>query len=174
MAGGCSCCGIILGTSMSITVTYRDGVFEAVEDVTNVHPGQTHTVFSDEELGKIRSTIGLNAAERASSSPARSRGRGVEARRRRVRQRRRRTPEELQKAWSTLRLRAIGHGRHWASNSRFLPCCREQPRKMNLHMHGTQPNGSRICQNCGRICRRGHKKGHTLIELADRVRLVKP
>src|SRR2546422_10711579 len=68
MAGACSCCGIILGTSMSIKVTYRNGVFEPVEDVTSVRPGQNYTAFSDEELAEIRSTIGLNAAEKASSS----------------------------------------------------------------------------------------------------------
>ena len=43
--------------------------------------------------------------------------------------------KNYQKAWSTLRLRAIDHGPHWASNGRFLPCCREQLAKMNLHMH---------------------------------------
>jgi hypothetical protein len=48
---------------MSIKVTYRDGVFEPVEDVTNVQPGQKYTAFSDEELAEIRSTIGLNEAE---------------------------------------------------------------------------------------------------------------
>ena len=63
MAGACSCCGIILATSVSIKVTYRDGVFEPVEDVTSVPPGQNYTAFSDEELAEIRSTIGLNAAK---------------------------------------------------------------------------------------------------------------
>jgi hypothetical protein len=48
---------------MSIEVTYRDGVFEPVEDVTTVPPRQNYTAFSDEELAEIRSTIGLNAAE---------------------------------------------------------------------------------------------------------------
>ena len=65
MAGACSCCGIILGTSMSIKVTYRNGVFEPVEDVTSVPPGHNYTAFSDEELAEIRSTIGLNAAEKS-------------------------------------------------------------------------------------------------------------
>jgi len=65
MAGACSCCGIILGTSVSIKVTYRDGVFEPVEDVTGVPPGQNYTAFSDEELAKIRSTMGSNAAEKS-------------------------------------------------------------------------------------------------------------
>ena len=68
MAGACSCCGIIPGTSMSIKVTYRNGVFEPVEDVTSVPPGQNYTAFSDEELAEIRSTIGLNAPKKASSS----------------------------------------------------------------------------------------------------------
>lgn len=40
MARGCSCCGTILGNSMSIKVTYRDGVFEPVDNVTGVRPGQ--------------------------------------------------------------------------------------------------------------------------------------
>ncbi len=40
-----------------------------------------------------------------------------------------------QKAWSTLRLRAIGHGPHWGLHGRFLPCCREQLARLNLHMH---------------------------------------
>jgi len=50
---------------MSIKVTYRDGVFEPVEDVTDVRPGQNYTVFSDEELEEIRVTIGLNAVEKS-------------------------------------------------------------------------------------------------------------
>lgn len=48
---------------MGCKVAYRDGVFEPVEDVANVHPGQTYTAFSDEELGEIHSTIELNAAD---------------------------------------------------------------------------------------------------------------
>jgi hypothetical protein len=31
-----------------------------------------------------------------------------------------------QKSWSTLRLCASGHGPHWGSNGKFLPCCRGQ------------------------------------------------
>jgi len=50
---------------MSIKVTYRNGVFEPVKDVTSVPPGQNYTAFSDEELAEIRSTIGLNAAEKS-------------------------------------------------------------------------------------------------------------
>ena len=34
--------------------------------------------------------------------------------------------KNYQKAWSTLRLRTIGHGPHSGPNGRFLPCCREQ------------------------------------------------
>jgi len=49
---------------MSIKVMYRSGVFEPVEDVTSMPPGQNYTAFSDEELAEIRSTIGLNAAEK--------------------------------------------------------------------------------------------------------------
>jgi hypothetical protein len=29
--------------------------------------------------------------------------------------------KNYQKAWSTLRLRALGHGPHWGPNGRFLP-----------------------------------------------------
>ncbi len=129
--------------------------------------------------------------------------------------------KNYQKAWSTLRLRAIGHGPHWGPNGRFLPCCREQLAKMNLHMHdlrreagsrllergadlhtvqlfldhanistssrylkpsklalhttiqridasgaraAKQQNGSRTWPKCRKTCRRGHKKGHKLIE----------
>ena len=38
----------------------------------------------------------------------------------------------------------------------------------------TQQNGSRIWPNCGTICRKGHKKGHTLIESFVSVRSEKP
>jgi hypothetical protein len=50
---------------VSITVTYRDGVFEPIEDLTNVHPRQNYTAFSDEELAEILSTTGLKAAEKS-------------------------------------------------------------------------------------------------------------
>ncbi len=51
---------------MSIKVTYRDGVFEPVEDVTSVPPGQNYTAFSDEELAEIRETMGwLKSAEKS-------------------------------------------------------------------------------------------------------------
>jgi hypothetical protein len=52
--------------SMSIKVTYKDGIFEPLEDVEGVSPGQIYTVFSDEELGEIRETLGwLKAAEKS-------------------------------------------------------------------------------------------------------------
>jgi integrase len=55
--------------------------------------------------------------------------------------------KNYQKAWSTLRLRAIAHGPHWGPNGRFLPCCREQLRKMNLHMHDLRREaGSRLLE----------------------------
>ena len=55
--------------------------------------------------------------------------------------------KNYQKASSTLRLRAIAHGPHWGPNGRFLPCCREQLRKMNLHMHDLRREaGSRLLE----------------------------
>jgi integrase len=55
--------------------------------------------------------------------------------------------KNYQKAWSTLRLRAIGHGPHWGPNGRFVPCCREQLAKMNLHMHDLRREaGSRLLE----------------------------
>lgn len=55
--------------------------------------------------------------------------------------------KNYQKAWSTLRLRAIVHGPHWGPKGRFLPCCREQLRKMNLHMHDLRREaGSRLLE----------------------------
>jgi integrase/recombinase XerD len=52
-----------------------------------------------------------------------------------------------QNAWSTLRLRAIGHGPHWGLRGRFLPCCREQLAKLNLHMHDLRREaGSRLLE----------------------------
>ena len=51
---------------MSIKVTYKDGVFEPLEDVKGARPGQRYTVFSDEELDEIRETLGwLKAAEKS-------------------------------------------------------------------------------------------------------------
>lgn len=51
---------------MSIKVTYKDGVFEPLEDVKSVRPGQNYTVFSDEELDEIREMLGwLKAAEKS-------------------------------------------------------------------------------------------------------------
>ena len=49
---------------MSIKVTYRNGVFEPVEDVTSVPPGQNYTAFSDEDLAEIRETIGSKIADK--------------------------------------------------------------------------------------------------------------
>ena len=50
----------------SIQVTFKDGVFEPLEDVMGVRPGQSYTVFSDEELDDIRGTLGwLKAAEKS-------------------------------------------------------------------------------------------------------------
>src|SRR5262245_1869854 len=55
--------------------------------------------------------------------------------------------KNYQKAWSTLRLRAIGHRPHWGPNGRFLPCRREQLAKMNLHMHDLRREaGSRLLE----------------------------
>src|SRR5438093_2472710 len=55
--------------------------------------------------------------------------------------------KNYQKAWSTLRLRALGHGPHWGPNGRFLPCCRQQIAKMNLHMHDLRREaGSRLLE----------------------------
>ena len=59
-------CAIIPVAAMSIKVTYKDGIFEPIEDVKGVRPGQNCTVFSDEELREIREMIGwLNAAEKS-------------------------------------------------------------------------------------------------------------
>jgi len=57
--------GRMLVASMSIQVTFKDGVFEPLEDVMGLRPGQTFTIFSDEELDDIRGTLGsLKAAEK--------------------------------------------------------------------------------------------------------------
>jgi len=51
---------------MRIKVTYKDGIFEPLEDVKGARPGQHYTVFSDEELDEIRETLGwLKAAEKS-------------------------------------------------------------------------------------------------------------
>ena len=51
---------------MGIKVAFKDGIFEPLEDVKGVHPGQTYTVFSDEELSETRETLGsLKAAEKS-------------------------------------------------------------------------------------------------------------
>ena len=33
--------------------------------------------------------------------------------------------KSVQKAWSTLRLRLVGHGPHWIRHNKLAPCCRE-------------------------------------------------
>lgn len=43
---------------MSIRVTFTNGVFEPVGHMQNVSPGEGCTVFSDEELGDFRETLG--------------------------------------------------------------------------------------------------------------------
>lgn len=49
---------------MSIKVTFKDGIFEPLEDVKGVHPGQNCTAFSDEELHDICEILGsLKTAE---------------------------------------------------------------------------------------------------------------
>ena len=51
---------------MSIKVTYKDGVFEPLEEVKGARSGQRYTVFSDDELAEIRETLGwLKAAEKS-------------------------------------------------------------------------------------------------------------
>jgi hypothetical protein len=56
--------GTMLAASMGIQVTFKDGVFEPLEDVMGLRPGQTCTVFSDEELDDVRGTLAwLKAAE---------------------------------------------------------------------------------------------------------------
>lgn len=51
---------------MSIKITYKDGIFEPLDDVKGVRQGQHYTAFSDEELGDIRKTLGwLKAAEKS-------------------------------------------------------------------------------------------------------------
>jgi hypothetical protein len=51
---------------MSIKVTFKDGIFEPLEEVKDARPGQRYTVFSDEELDDIRETWGwLKAAEKS-------------------------------------------------------------------------------------------------------------
>jgi predicted DNA-binding antitoxin AbrB/MazE fold protein len=49
---------------MSIKVTYRNGVFVPLEELTRLRPGQRCTVFSDEELAEFFLTLGwLKVAE---------------------------------------------------------------------------------------------------------------
>lgn len=64
MAAAMHCCGTILATGMSIEVTFKDGIFEPLKDVTGAHPGQNCTAFSDDELHDICEILGwLKAAE---------------------------------------------------------------------------------------------------------------
>ena len=51
---------------MSIKVTFKDGMFQPLEDVGSVRPGQVCTVLSDQELGEIVETIGWLTAEEKS------------------------------------------------------------------------------------------------------------
>ena len=49
---------------MSIKVTFKNGVFEPIDEVKGARAGQQYTVFSDDELADIRETLGwLKAAE---------------------------------------------------------------------------------------------------------------
>ena len=51
---------------MSIKLTYKDGVFEPLENVESAKPGNIYTAFSDEELRDIRETLGwLKTAEKS-------------------------------------------------------------------------------------------------------------
>lgn len=58
--------GIIVVSDMSIRVTYKDGVFEPLEQVEGARPGTVYTVFSEEELSDIREAVGwLKVAEQS-------------------------------------------------------------------------------------------------------------
>jgi len=51
---------------MSIRVAYKDGIFEPLENVESVKPGNIYTAFSDEELRDIRETLSwLKTAEKS-------------------------------------------------------------------------------------------------------------
>ena len=51
---------------MSIKVTYKNGIFEPLEDVGGVRPGQICTVLTDEELSEVLETLGwLKASEQS-------------------------------------------------------------------------------------------------------------
>ncbi len=66
MATAMFCCGTISLSDMSNKVSFKDGIFEPLEDVKGVHPGQRCTVFSDQELDDIREMLGwLKVAEKA-------------------------------------------------------------------------------------------------------------
>jgi predicted DNA-binding antitoxin AbrB/MazE fold protein len=65
-AGHTPHCAIIRIGAMSIKVTYKDGVFQPLEEVRGARPGQRYTAFSDEELAEIREMLGwLKAAEKS-------------------------------------------------------------------------------------------------------------
>jgi len=52
--------------TVSIKVTFKNGVFEPVEDVRALRAGQNFTVFTDEELVELRETLGwLMTADRS-------------------------------------------------------------------------------------------------------------
>ncbi len=51
---------------MSITVSFKDGVFAPLEKVEGAKQGTIYTVFSDETLRNIRETVGwLKAADKS-------------------------------------------------------------------------------------------------------------
>ena len=53
-----------MGSTMSIKIAYRDGVFEPLDGVEGAKPGAIYTAFSDEELRDFLETLGwLKAAE---------------------------------------------------------------------------------------------------------------
>ena len=77
--------------------------------------------------------------------------------------------KNYQKAWSTLRLRAIGHGPHWGPNGRFLPCCREHLAKMNRHMHDLRREaGSRLLERGADLHRVQLFLDHAIISTSSR------
>ena len=51
---------------MSIKLAYKDGIFEPLENVESVKPGNIYTAFSVEALRDIRETLGwLKTAEKS-------------------------------------------------------------------------------------------------------------
>lgn len=52
--------------TVSIKVTYRDGVFEPLDEVHDAQPGAIYTAFSEAELRDFLETIGwLKASEKS-------------------------------------------------------------------------------------------------------------